>query len=397
MGRYKVVLSFLFFTFVISTTTLLAVDTDGDGLSDDTEAQLGSSQLHKDIFVEVDWLVVNGKSMKPKGNFVQIVQSIFEDAPVTNPDGTTGIRIHVQMSQGIPVGNGIAYANDWAEFDGIKNNYFTPSRWGTHHYCLFIDAVLDADGYPFSGISRNIPSSDFVVALGPNSGFFNKPSPADYKWTQVGTFVHELGHNLGLRHGGVDDISYKPNHLSVMSYAYQVDGIPFTAIDGSRYYLYDYSRYAQDSINENAANEAKGLGPHASTNTGNYGVSWYLTADYVDFFRFEDFDGTYNVDWNQSGTIENTKVDLNPMFPYTPSGSVQPFLNLKGGPPEWTRLKYNGGLIGKSSGMEAVQTATVMCLRSSDLASHRIQTKGYVKRGTFRNVLLKSKKVESLN
>ena len=33
--------------------------------------------------------------------------------------------------------------------------------------------------------------------------------------------MHELGHNLGLRHGGVDNANCKPHHASVMNYAYQ--------------------------------------------------------------------------------------------------------------------------------------------------------------------------------
>ena len=33
--------------------------------------------------------------------------------------------------------------------------------------------------------------------------------------------MHELGHNLGLRHGGVDNVNCKPHHVSVMNYAYQ--------------------------------------------------------------------------------------------------------------------------------------------------------------------------------
>lgn len=38
---------------------------------------------------------------------------------------------------------------------------------------------------------------------------------ADY---QAGTFMHELGHTLGLLHGGRDITNFKPNYLSVMSY-----------------------------------------------------------------------------------------------------------------------------------------------------------------------------------
>ena len=38
---------------------------------------------------------------------------------------------------------------------------------------------------------------------------------------QAGTFMHELGHALGLQHGGGDSLNAKPNYLSVMNYAFQ--------------------------------------------------------------------------------------------------------------------------------------------------------------------------------
>lgn len=45
---------------------------------------------------------------------------------------------------------------------------------------------------------------------------------------QAGTFMHELGHNLGLMHGGLLDHTYvKPNHFSVMNYIYQNDWLPY--------------------------------------------------------------------------------------------------------------------------------------------------------------------------
>ena len=39
------------------------------------------------------------------------------------------------------------------------------------------------------------------------------------------TIVHELGHNLLLRHGGFENCNYKPNYNSVMNYQYQFPGV----------------------------------------------------------------------------------------------------------------------------------------------------------------------------
>ena len=72
---------------------------------------------------------------------------------------------------------------------------------------------------------------------------------------QAGTFMHEVGHTLGLRHGGRDGINCKPNYLSVMSYARQFsDGAP---LSGRRL---DYSRNELPTLDETALNESAGIG-----------------------------------------------------------------------------------------------------------------------------------------
>ena len=60
--------------------------------------------------------------------------------------------------------------------------------------------------------------------------------------------MHELGHNLGLEHGGRDDGNYKPNYLSVMNYLYEggiprADSIGSNVADPALTYL-DYSEQA---------------------------------------------------------------------------------------------------------------------------------------------------------
>lgn len=401
---------FAFLLIYLVTVAAFAVDSDNDGLSDDIEAQLGTSSLHKDIFVEIDWLIVHGRNMKPRPGFIQIVAGMFENAPVVNPDSTYGIRLHALLSNGIPSTKDVLGTQnengsyDWSDFDVIKSQYFTPTNRATHHYCLFVKdyAAYDQDGNltGSSGLSRNSESafsagaSDFIVSLGGN-GWWNKPKSATYKWTQAGTFVHELGHNLGLKHGGSDHVSYKPNHLSVMSYAFQTDGIPFTTVDGTSFSYFDYSRVAPPPLNENSINEVVGLGSRVSLpGVGNYGTRWYLT-DGQQLYKFYWTDATSGVDWNMDGVFQTgLKIDLNILFPYVILGNqvvFRPLSTLKGGIVEWTRLYFRGGAIGKAvTELQAAlprSTPQLHCLTSRDYAMMHRHPEPDLPRVTYSDLL----------
>jgi hypothetical protein len=54
---------------------------------------------------------------------------------------------------------------------------------------------------------------------------------------QAGTFMHEFGHTLNLRHGGGDNINRKPNYLSVMNYrlGWQACAVPASAGGGGAF------------------------------------------------------------------------------------------------------------------------------------------------------------------
>lgn len=360
----KRLLFLIFLAVCLSSGAVYAVDTDGDALADDVEATLGSSSMHKDIFVEVDYLIVNGRSMKPRPGMVDFVEEIFDAAPVNNPDGTTGIRIHINVSQGIKDNRsalGYMQANgayNWSDFDAVKNRYFTPGYRNTHHYCLFIKDIGDQNGNPtgISGISRNgvnftAGASDFIVSLG-NPGWWNYPSKSLYKYTQAGTFVHELGHNIGLKHGGLDHTNYKPNYLSLMNYFFQVDGIPGT--DGYSYY--DYSRTKLSSLNEKKLNEAKGLGTPAD----GFGTYWYVYDSNSGFVQYEVQDATNNVDWSGNGKLDySTKANINGDV----ANNQHVYTTLKGAE-DWSRLVYTGGgNIGAGLAVASPpQTTSLRCL-----------------------------------
>ena len=71
---------------------------------------------------------------------------------------------------------------------------------------------------------------NFAVTFGPYTDAGETPLFT----TAAATFMHELGHNLGLVHGGDEVcINQKPNYVSVMNYTYQLNGIPLATAPGT--------------------------------------------------------------------------------------------------------------------------------------------------------------------
>jgi len=74
------------------------------------------------------------------------------------------------------------------------------------------------------------PGNKFLITLGQwhlsIQGARNNNKLANY---QAGTIMHELGHTLGLQHGGFEDTNFKPNYFSIMNYNYQLRGLPANA------------------------------------------------------------------------------------------------------------------------------------------------------------------------
>lgn len=68
--------------------------------------------------------------------------------------------------------------------------------------------------------------------------------------------MHELGHNLGLKHGGNDGKDHKPNYFSVMNYTWQ---IPIRGVTDSSWALV-YSVDTLATLNERNLIDAAGIG-----------------------------------------------------------------------------------------------------------------------------------------
>lgn len=337
-------------------------DTDGDKLPDGWELHgvngvdlpgYGADPLHKDLFVEADYMTGAGHDHLLDYGHLQDIVNVFADAPVNNPDGTTGVNIHIDTGgaaygepagtyaefnlgggNGLPeetyLGSDTIYGDyDWTEFQNIKDAFFNVNRSGIFHYMIFAHDLTDnPDWWGISGISHNgwpdktfaKGAMDFIVSMGSWSGMGTQDQ-------REGTFIHELGHNLGLRHGGNDHVNYKPNYLSVMNYLYQTAGV-------WRYggVHYDYSRIAP-TLSETALYETKGLGTSAS----GYGVIWFCPPEdpQKPWIRLKDSSTTPTVDWNCSGAIDSgsKRVDVN--FDYR-------FSSLKS-QNNWASITFAGG------------------------------------------------------
>jgi hypothetical protein len=302
-------------------------DTDGDALWDGWEVHgvngidlpaFGASPLHKDVFVEMDFMTrasaANG--LGPNDAVLRGIETVFAAALVSNPDGSPGITIHLEMGNEVPFDGNLQPAE--AEFATIKRNHFDEKRAPVFHYMIWADRY---NGGTSSGNSFAIPNSDFIVTLG---GWNNNSGGSVPE--KIGTFVHELGHNLGLMHGGSEHLNYKPNHLSVMNYSFQTRGI---SRNGRR--EFDYQRFPLPTLDELAISEQFGLG--SSVTLQGYRTIIQSPSGARELSAFGP------IDWNSNGQIDPGTISAdinNNIF----------FSELLSTPAEWNQLIYNGGTIG---------------------------------------------------
>src|ERR687895_1865417 len=83
---------------LLNTWETSGIDINGDGRIDYSLREKGANPMHKDIFVEVDFMEFH----RPNAQAITNVINSFARAAVLNPDGTTGIRLHVLVDEQIP-------------------------------------------------------------------------------------------------------------------------------------------------------------------------------------------------------------------------------------------------------------------------------------------------------
>ena len=267
-------------------------DTDFDGLLDGDEVlgtlaglnlpAMGTNPLRRDLLVEYDWFDdandCAAHSHRPTQAILDQTAAAYAAMAIANPNGTSGINLIQDAGQGglFTGGNLVADADGivdglGAEFYGYKTANFANNRANYFHYAMFPHRYGTATNGS-SGLA-SLNGRDLIVSL------YCANSTGNVR----NTIVHEMGHNLGLRHGGNVNCNYKPNYNSVMNYRYQFPGANNNCLVPGNGAV-AYSSGTRITLNENSLLEMQGVCGFPNP----------------------------SVDWNNNGTVESGIVfDIN--------------------------------------------------------------------------------------
>lgn len=366
-------------TCTVTIRVLALPDSDGDGLPDEWETKGidydrdGDVDYHleeradphrKDVFVEMDAMTCQAAYCRnrPRRLSDEAVLAVFWEF------AEHGIALHVDRDEDtVTEVEGLLFdvkgAGGLDDFDDIKSGFTDrpcDGRFGApqerssancvnvlgakrlaFHYALSAHAITGrgtTSGFAELGddsattvadsqrTGRALPGgNDFLITLGAwtddmitaNGGL------AD---VEAGTFIHELGHNLGLQHGGSDPINCKPNYTSVMNYLYQFPG-------SNADWKPDYQNWAHGTLKEDAGLDETGPAvPDAYTSIV-YGLNGVR----------RDASSTEPLDWNGDKVVETAATaDVNhiALGDDTTSCPASPKQTLTAWE-DWSRLRFN--------------------------------------------------------
>jgi hypothetical protein len=356
------------------------IDIDGDGTADLTLP--GATADHKDIFVELDYMALTGTGAHthdprrtPSGTVlavdpIQAVTDAFAAAPVSNPDGTTGIRLHLVVGEEIAEQNPMVWGAVGTGFDAIKRgapagpctgHFGTPTERASSNCAKILRAKKLAYRYAISGHSitgtrasgiAELGGNDFAVTLRTGAtqsheaiaqafaSAYGTPFADEWSDMMAGTIMHELGHTLSLDHGGglgipvtEREVGCKPNYISVMNYSRQFNnggvfpGTPSPVRLGRRL---DFSPSALPTLEELALYEPLGIGAPAGDLIA-FGRSGILQVAVS-----ED-----PIDWNGVNGIEVSPVGVDVNYIHSIYMCGPNFGQALAGHDDWANLTYS--------------------------------------------------------
>ena len=364
------------------------LDADGDGVPDSAEVSggtfagidlysMGARTNQKDIFIELDAMNSTDPGVIPRSESLQMIVNAFS---------AQGISVHFDagntFSSSFSVANfNLGQGNNKVPYEPCvtldqttcssnsssrrsiydwKAESMALNRRNIFHYLLMGNSQL-ANGTSGSSGLAEVIGNDFIVTMG-NWGFTLTPGVAlnELINMQASTIMHELGHNLGLQHGGNVATNYKPNYWSIMNYMYQLNGLDASPAGATAYqrwrkekgdstptlcslanspcgdssqFVMNYSDGSGSSLNEAALSEAGNIG--RGSTSGAY-ADWNLSGSLTGGTISRDLNGDSSLttlsdfnDWanltypflresaSQFGVAKllDVQVDITPLIP----------------------------------------------------------------------------------
>jgi hypothetical protein len=287
---------------------------------------LGANPDHKDIFVQIDYASATLRQNVACSELDAIVAA-FASAPVSNPDGQTGINLHLDAGVTCPSrsydlgGSRIFSAGPCPGTSAtLQSTELPESRAGTFHIAGFAPTCGGGGGEGGAATLHGVKMAIFT------DGF-----------SFAHVLMHELGHNLGLDH----PILSQPNRISSMNTRL------FVSSNGnSTTEALDYQRISLPALDENNLSEVAGISAPAAAHR------FYI----LHFCEGAGpGQGTYPSTWPGDGPIDWNCNTLNPFGPPTIDlAPVSADVNgdglktvLPATGDEWATLDYaSGGRIG---------------------------------------------------
>ncbi|HWB68998.1 MAG TPA: hypothetical protein VG518_03395 [Solirubrobacterales bacterium] len=286
-------------------------------------SSLGADPNHKDIFVQINYASAALRQSVSCSELDAIVAA-FANAPVANPDGKSGINLHIDAgvtcpSRSYDLGGSQIFNAGACPNIGQTMLAAEPSesRAGAFHVAGFSPTC---GGGGAEGGAATLHGTKMAV-------FTDGPTFAH-------VLMHELGHNLGLDHAD----GYQPNRISTMNTRLEVSD------SGSGHTeALDFQRYSLPALDEHNLDEQVGISAPAEAHR--FYVLHYCAGEST--FRYA-WPGDGPIDWNCS----STGFPMDP--PGIDSGTVSADVNgdgqltvLPATPAEWPLLDYaSGGQIG---------------------------------------------------
>ncbi|RGE45793.1 hypothetical protein DZC30_07585 [Comamonas testosteroni] len=255
------------------------VDSDNDGIPDSAKVAggtyagmdlyaMGARKGQRDMFIHVDYMDSTDGGITPNADaLTKVVQAFAKHNIAVHFDAGNLFASGISPAQHNLAGD-VSHKRAFARCTllvppsqvtagcnsaySIKSANMDIRRKPIFRYLLLANSQQASGNASASG-SAELIGDDFMVTLGNWNLKAGTLAQVNY---QAATIMHELGHTLGLRHGGDENTNNKPNYFSVMNYFYQNTGLPSPTGAGvnQRYYYWQSNYQNQSFLGYSGAN-----------------------------------------------------------------------------------------------------------------------------------------------